>query len=261
MCFDHDSRPPIPPIAGGALESRDLTLTASDGNRLSAFEARAASPTGARIVILPDVRGLHEFYVELALRFAENGVDAVAIDYFGRTGGLGRRAEGFEYMPHVDQMTWPGIQADIAAAAAHARALDGQGDTAVSLFTVGFCFGGRLAFLSTALGLDLAGAIGFYGNPVGPGRGGSPPPVDLASEVRAPILGLFGGADQSIPADAVAAFDSALAGAGVEHEPHRYAGAPHSFFDRKAETFASESADAWQRVLAFIARHTAAKAG
>ena len=71
MCFDHHSRPPIPPIAGGAVDSRDVTLTAVDGNRLTAFEAKGAEPSGASNVILPDVRGLHAYYVELALRFAE----------------------------------------------------------------------------------------------------------------------------------------------------------------------------------------------
>ena len=78
MCFDLDSRPPIAEIAGGALDSTELTLEAADGNRFRAFRARATTPTGAGIVILPDVRGLHPFYEELALRFAENGVDALA---------------------------------------------------------------------------------------------------------------------------------------------------------------------------------------
>ncbi len=90
MCFDLDSRPPIAPIAGGAMDHEDLVLTAADGNQLSAFRARANAPTGAGIVILPDVRGLHPYYEELALRFAEAGVDAVAIDYFGRTAGAER---------------------------------------------------------------------------------------------------------------------------------------------------------------------------
>ena len=73
MCFDHDSRPPIAPIAGGALDSQTLILTADDRNRFVAFRARATEPTGAAIVILPDVRGLHPYYEELALRFAERG--------------------------------------------------------------------------------------------------------------------------------------------------------------------------------------------
>ena len=254
MCFDHDSRPPIRPIAGGALDSRDVTLTAADGNRLTAFEAKAAEPSGAAIVILPDVRGLHDYYVELAMRFAENGIDAVAIDWFGRTAGLGRREEGFDYMPHVNATTWPGISADIAAGAAHARTL--RPDGAVSLFTIGFCFGGRMTFLSATLGLDLAGAIGFYGPPVGPGRGGSPAPAEVADQIASPILGLFGGADAGIPATAIDEFDTALERAGVEHRLIAYPNAPHSFFDRKAAEYKQESEQAWAEVLGFIRSRT-----
>jgi carboxymethylenebutenolidase len=259
MCFDHDSRPPIRPIAGGALDSRDLTLTAADGNRLSAFEARATTPSGAAIVVLPDVRGLHDYYVELALRFAENGIDAVAIDWFGRTAGLGRRADGFDHMPHVSDVAWPGLSADIAAGAAHARSIRAdRGGAAASLFTIGFCMGGRMSFLAATLELGLAGAIGLYGPPVGPGRGGSPAPADLAGHMEGAILGLFAGADQSIPPDAIEAFDAALGRAGVEHRFKTYPNAPHSFFDRKADQYAAESADAWSEVLTFIGRHAAA---
>jgi carboxymethylenebutenolidase len=258
MCFDHESRPPIVPLAGAAIDSRELTLSADDGNRLTAFEAKAVEPSGAAIVILPDVRGLHDYYAELALRFAENGIDAVAIDWFGRTAGLGRRAEGFEYMPQVNATTWPGISADIAAGVAHARSLGPE--RAAAVFTIGFCFGGRMAFLSATLGLGLAGAIGFYGPPVGPGRGGSPAPADVADQIASPILGLFGGADQSIPPEAIRQFDAALGRAGVEHTLTSYPIAPHSFFDRKAAEFAEASNKAWGEALAFIRAHTAAKA-
>ena len=90
MCFDHDSRPPIAPIAGGALDGQLVTLTAMDGNRLAAFRARPTTPSGRGVVVLPDVRGLHPYYEELALRFAERGVDALVIDWFGRTAGPAR---------------------------------------------------------------------------------------------------------------------------------------------------------------------------
>ena len=96
MCFDPDSRPPIPPIAGGALDAREIELVSADGTRFAAYQAHAAEPTGAGIVILPDVRGLHAYYRELALRFAEHGVDAIAIDYFGRTAGIGERGTDFD---------------------------------------------------------------------------------------------------------------------------------------------------------------------
>src|SRR4029077_11896586 len=106
MCFDLDSRPPIVPIAVGAQESARLTLTADDGATFDAFRARATNPTGAGMIVLPDVRGLHPYFEELVLRFAEHGVDAIGIDYFGRTAGGEPRGESFDHIPHVVQTTW-----------------------------------------------------------------------------------------------------------------------------------------------------------
>jgi len=128
MCHDADSHPPeLPadlrpaPMAGGALETRDLVLTAPDGNRLRAFEARAPHPTGGGVVIFPDWRGLGQFYEELAMRFAEAGYDAVAFDYFGRTAGTDPHPVDFDQMPHLAKTTPEGIAADAAAAAAVER--------------------------------------------------------------------------------------------------------------------------------------------
>jgi carboxymethylenebutenolidase len=249
MCFDHDSAPPVPHVSGAAVSHEDLVLAATDGNRFAAF---AATPedgmNGTCIVILPDVRGLYRFYEELALRFAERGYPAIAIDYFGRTAGAEKRGGDFEYMPHVEQTTGEGVQADVAAAVAHLRS-QGCG----RIVTVGFCFGGRHSWLATAAGHGLSGAVGFYGRP-GAGRDGSPGPIDRAAELRGPILGLMGGNDPGIPVEDVDALDAALEEAGVEHQLVVYPGAPHSFFDRKQEEFESESEDAWKRVLAFLER-------
>jgi carboxymethylenebutenolidase len=254
MCFDTDSRPPIAPIAGGALDATELILDADDGNRFRGFRARATTASGAGIVILPDVRGLHPYYEELALRFAEAGVDALAIDYFGRTAGTSARGDDFDHMPHVDQVTWAGLSADIRAAARNLRMEDeGRVD---ALFTTGFCFGGRLAFVSGTLGLDLAGSIGFYGWPVGAGRGGVPAPADVAGNIANPVLGLFAGADQGIKPEMVEAFEDALTRAGTEHRIVVYEGAPHSFFDRKAAEFADASKAAWDETLSFVRGHT-----
>ncbi len=123
MCFDVDSAPPVPPISGAAVSHDDLVLEAQDGNRFAAFLAAPAARTKVGVVILPDVRGLYRFYEELALRFAERGYAAVAIDYFGRTAGIEKRGDDFEYMPHVEQTKREGIQADTAAAVAHLRSL------------------------------------------------------------------------------------------------------------------------------------------
>lgn len=254
MCFDLDSRPPIVPIAGGALDSHRLVLTADDGNRLSAFQARAAAPSGAAILILPDVRGLHRYYEELALRFAEAGVDALAIDYFGRTAGVEPRSETFEYRPHVEQTSWLGLQFDIGAGVRQLQATDRGG--ASPWYSIGFCFGGRLSFLVATLGLGAAGVIGFYGPPLGPHYNGSPAPADVASRMRGSVLGLYGGADPSIPAESIDEFDTALTGAGVDHRLVTYPGAPHSFFDRKAADHADASAAAWDETLRFVRGRT-----
>jgi carboxymethylenebutenolidase len=255
MCFTSTSRPPIAPIAGGAIDSTSLTLDTDHGNRLDVFAARAAEPTGAGIVILPDVRGLHHFFEELTLRFAESGIDAVALDYFGRTAAGESRGDDFEYMPHVMQTTYAGLSADVRAATRHLRSAEGGAPR--SVFTVGFCFGGRFAFDTATLGLGLAGVIGFYGNPVGTGRAGVPAPMDLVDRMECPVLGLFGGADQGIPPDVLESFDTALGRAGVDHRIVSYPDAPHSFFDRTYEQHAAASADAWQQVLGFIRGGTA----
>ena len=251
MCFDLDSVPPIPAIAGAAVSHDDLVLEAADGNRFAAFAAMPEEPGRVGIVILPDVRGLYRFYEELALRFAERGYTAVAFDYFGRTAGAEKRDDDFDYMPHVRLATGDGVQADVAACVAHLRAA-GCG----SIFTAGFCFGGRNSWLAAASGHGLSGAIGFYGRP-GQATDGTPGPTQRASEISCPILALQAGADENITADDNAAFDAALSAAGgIEHEVVTYPGAPHSFFDRKFEEHAEASEDAWNRVLGFLERNS-----
>ena len=250
MCFDLDSSPPIPVIAGAAVSHDDLVLRASDGNELAAFLATPEEDARVGIVVLPDVRGLYRFYEELALRFAERGYAALAIDYFGRTAGVAKRDDDFEYMPHVEQMREEGTRADVTAAVERLRA-----EGCATIFTLGFCMGGRLAWLSATFDLGLAGAIGFYGRP-GAGRDGSPGPVDRVGEIACPILALQAGADAHITHEDNTAFERALADAGVEHELVEFDGAPHSFFDRKADEFAAASEDAWRRVLEFVERHS-----
>ena len=247
MCFELDSLPPIPPISGAAVSHDEVVLEARDGNRFAAFLATPEEPTETGVVILPDVRGLYRFYEELALRFGERGIRAVAVDYFGRTAGVGKRGDDFPYTEHVAQTTPEGIQADVRAAVDYLR------PASQAIFTVGFCFGGRHSWLAAASGHGLDGAIGFYGMPGE--RNGQPGPMQRAREIRAPILALQAGDDRNITAADNAAFDEALTKAGVEHEIVTYDRAPHSFFDRRQEEFAEASEDAWRRVLEFIRRY------
>ncbi len=245
MCYSDDARVPLPPISGAASDQGDLVLTSSDGTKFGAYFARAEKPTGAGMVVMPDVRGLHHFYKELAQRFAEAGIDAVAIDYFGRTAGIGERDESFDYKPHVEQTTQENIASDVAAGIDYLRSKDGGAVT--SVFTVGFCFGGSSSWNQSALQADLNGAIGFYGRPER-----SEP---YLSRMKAPLLMLIAGADFT-PQEAFHAFDKKLTEVGVPHEMHIYEGAPHSFFDRGFEQWKDACDDAWRRILAFIKKES-----
>jgi len=255
MCFDHDSRPPIEPIAGAAVDGASVTLRSADGTEFRAFGARPVQSTGAGMLILPDVRGLHPFFEELVLRFAERGIAALAIDYFGRTAGTDRRLADFDYAPHVGQVKWSNLADDIKAGVEHLRS-EACGKPRSS-FVTGFCMGGRACSLSATLGLGLAGVIPFYGPPTGPSRIGLPAPVDVGHKIECAVLAIYGGADESIPEEAREAFDRALDKAAVEHRFLVYPDAPHSFFDRKASQYEEAAESAWREVLKFIRRHTA----
>lgn len=251
MCYDPAARPPPPPIAGGAgATTRALTLQAQDGNEFSAFSALTDRTDAPGIVVMPDVRGLHPFYEDLATRFAEAGVHAVALDYFGRTAGTGPRGDDFDYQPHVEQTSPEAIAADAAAAVAFVRSAEGGG--AANVFTVGFCFGGRNSMNQAGEGHGLAGVIGFYGGLRPRYEGDRHTPAQRAATYAAPVLALFGGADPSIPNEEIEAFTQALEHAGVEHEIVVYPDAPHSFFDRAFEQYRDECDDSWRRVLDFI---------
>lgn len=251
MCYDDNARPPVPETAHGSAHGEDIVLTASDGNRFAAYAATPDQPLGAQVIIYPDVRGLHQFYKELALRFAESGVQAVAIDYFGRTAGLTSRDDSFEYMPHVQKLQTSTFFSDVQAAVDF---LHSSAQGTLPTFTVGFCMGGTFSFLSATQNFSLAGVVGFYAG-MSRNVGGEGTVLDRASEIKYPVLGLFGGADQGIPVEQVHEFEKRLKSTGVENTIVIYPDAPHSFFDRRATDHAEASADAWHRVFHFIEDH------
>ncbi len=251
MCQPIGSRPPTPPtdllpISGGA-QGESVILTSEDATRFRGHLARADSGE-AGVVIAPDVRGLHPFYEELAERFAQAGVNAIAFDYFGRTAGVDPRDGDFDFRPHVAKTTSAGIQADIAAAAGHLRG----GTETQRMFVVGFCMGGRAAFNASAEQDELAGVIGFYGRLNRREGEAGATPAENAPRMRAPVLGLFGGSDASITKADVDAFRNALEESHVSHHLEVYPGAPHSFFDKSAADHREASDDAWRRTLAFL---------
>lgn len=260
MCFEFDARPPevpagrvLPGISGGAA-AESLTLTSGDGSDFAAAVAESPESRGPAVIILPDVRGLYRFYIELAERFAETGHHAVAIDYFGRTAGVEERGEDFDYMAHLRAVEPGQVQEDIAAA----RGALAERTSAAAFVTIGFCFGGAQSFIAGTNGsIGIDAVIGFYGTLNADRIEGMeflPSPLREATEIRLPLLGLFGGADDFIPAEDIKTFDEALESTGVEHEIKIYPGAPHSFFDRSFDQYAKASADAWNVLLEFLGR-------
>jgi carboxymethylenebutenolidase len=247
MCHDHDSRPPAPPRSGDVAERGVLSLTAADGTAFSAAYAAPAGPARVGVVVLPDVRGLHPYYVALAERFAEAGVPAVAVDWFGRTagvcGGTGTRPEDFDWQAHIPRTTAAGIDADITAAIGYLRERTSPG---LPVVTVGFCFGGSHSWRQTGGSLDLAGCAGFYGKPSIVG--------DAARRAHLPTVMVVAGADAATPVADQLELAGTMRAAGADVDAVVYDGAPHSFFDRAYGEWAEACRDAWEHVLALTDR-------
>ncbi|RFU19549.1 dienelactone hydrolase family protein [Geodermatophilus marinus] len=244
MCHDPDSRPPAPPRSGPVGERGLLTLTAADGTEVAAALAAPSGTASVGVVLLPDVRGLHPYYVALAERFAEAGLPAVAVDWFGRTAGVpeaGTRGPDFDWQEHVPRVTAAGVDSDVTAAIAHLR---GRDRPDLPVVVVGFCFGGSHAWRLSGGDVDLAACVGFYGRPA------------LVGDVVAtrPTLLVVAGADAATPVEDQLELAGRLRTGGAEVETAVYDGAPHSFFDRAHGDWAEACADVWRRVLALTDR-------
>jgi carboxymethylenebutenolidase len=242
MCFSSDQHPPEPPKSSEIGDHGPLVLTAADGNRFSAFEAVPVTPRGASLVLLPDIRGMHAFYTDLALCFAQAGIHTVALDPYGRSAGLTPRDDDFDFKPSVKELTPDHVLADAAAAAARLRE---RSDDPV--FTAGFCMFGGQSWRLAATDLHPAGSIGFYGRPS--------TVEDVLDDISSPLLILAAGSDQATSPQENAAFVRALNEAEKVHDFVEYEGAPHSFFDRGFEQWQTECTDAWVRMLGFIDRN------
>lgn len=197
------------------------------------------------MLVLPDVRGLHDFYRELTHRFAEAGIDAVAIDYFARTAADDDRGEGFDWKPLLEQTPPQAVDMDARAGAAWLRSPAGGAVT--SVFTVGFCYGGSTSWRQSATLPGVAGCIGFYGVPARV--------AEHVADFRAPILVMAAGEDFTPPAVSQQFADDARA--HVESEMVLFEGAPHSFFDRTFAEHREACDEAWRRMLDFVAKHRA----
>jgi carboxymethylenebutenolidase len=244
------------PRAAAAVREEERRLTANDGARLREFVAQPA--TGFRrgaVLIVHDIWGYTDFYKDLARRITEHGPAAALVDFFGRQGDLPesmRAPERTGSKPEAQaragqraqQLSDERFIADMQTAVDDLRA---RGATRVAAW--GFCMGGRLAYVAAARVRGLAGVVGFYGFPQAPP--GRLAPLELAGEIRIPILAIYGGADPGIPADQIAAFEQAL---HTDKEFVTYPGAPHGFLRYGAVEHRAAIDDALRRTYAFFSR-------
>jgi carboxymethylenebutenolidase len=244
------------PRPAAAVKEEERTLRAADGAALREFVALPA--TGFRrgaVLIIHDIWGYTDFYKDLARRITGQGHAAVLIDFFGRQGDLpesmrapertGTKPEAMaRAVQRAQQLSDDRFLADMQTAVDDLQA---RGASQVACW--GFCMGGRLAYVSAARVRGLAGVVAYYGHlHAEPGRLS---PLQLAREIRIPLLGIFGGADPGIPADQIAAFRDALK---TDKEIVTYAGAPHGFLRYGATEHKAAIEDALQRTYGFFGR-------
>jgi carboxymethylenebutenolidase len=247
MCHTDDSRAPEPPRKGPVGDHGPIELDASDGNHFAAYRAEPAGRAVGGMVILPDVRGLHPYYEDLAVRFAEAGFRTIAVDYFGRTAGVGKRDDSFDWKSHFQKVTPEGVALDVRAAVERLRSE--ENGSGLPIYSVGFCFGGANSWRQSGEGHGLAGSIGFYGGH----------PMERAGAVipkmSAPLLMLLAGADQGTTPEEFEEFAKQVRARGLAVESHTYPGAPHSYFDRSFAEHREACQDSWKRILEFTERN------
>jgi carboxymethylenebutenolidase len=243
------------PRPAAAVNEEERTLRAGDGAALREFVAQPA--TGFRrgaVLIIHDIWGYTDFYKDLARRITEHGQAAALLDFFGRQGDLpesmrapertGSKPEAMALaMQRAQPLSDERFLADMQTAVddLHARG-------AARVACWGFCMGGRLAYVSAARVGGLAGAVGYYGHLQA--ESGRLSPLQLAAEIRIPVLAVFGGADPGIPADQIAAFRDALT---TDKEFVTYPGAPHGFLRYGATEHKAAIDDALRRTYRFFA--------
>jgi carboxymethylenebutenolidase len=238
-----------------SVETRTVELQTVDGS-MPCFEARPVVPARRAVVVVQEAFGVNRYIERVTGRFAAAGFDAVAPTFFHRAGGGTASYDDFsKVLPLYEGLTDDGILTDFDAAFAH---LESLGHEPGAIGSVGFCFGGRVAFL-TAARRSFGAAVGFYGGGIVKARFPQfPPLVEEAATLRTPWLGLFGDEDGGIPIEEVEALRTALQEAPVATEIVRYPGAEHGFFcDERPSFNPVASEDAWPRTLEWFDRHRA----
>jgi len=237
------------------LDAGDTMIKVADGEMPGYY----AKPKGAVrppvVLVAMEIFGLHEYIKDVTRRLAKLGAFAVAPDYYFRKGvDLTKITEIKDLLPIVNAKPDAELLSDLDATVAWAK---GQGGDTTHLGIIGFCRGGRTVWEYAAHSSDLKAGVAFYGPPVDPPNPAWPKsPMQLASDMKAPVLGLYGAEDQGIPVAQVEAFKKALADDKKTAEFKIYPGAPHGFHADYRGSYRKDAAeDGWNQMQAWLRKY------
>jgi carboxymethylenebutenolidase len=250
-------------VAGEIITTPTNGLKVADGKVTSAgfqvpiYEARPAGPGKYPVVIvLPEAWGMHEYIKDVVRRFAQRGFLAITFEPYARTGGVLHIEDREAVMKVINAVPDAQVMADLNAIVAYAKKLPAA--RADRIGVTGFCRGGLYTLLFAAQSPDVKAAVAWYGQ-IKPAKSAeirTQGPLDVAAQIKAPLLGLYGEADQGIPVADVKEMESALKAAGKTAEFVLYPDAPHAFHSDYRPSYRENAAkDAWARCLAWFNKY------
>jgi carboxymethylenebutenolidase len=238
------------------LEAGEVSIPVPDG-KIPAYRAMPASGGPFPVVlVVQEIFGVHEHIKDICRRFAKLGYLAVAPELYARQGDVSKLENIQEiFSKVVSKVPDAQVLSDLDASASWAKST-GKGDLA-RLGITGYCWGGRIVWLYTAHNPDVKAGVAWYGRLVGQPNELQPKyPINVVSDLKAPVLGLYGGADQGIPVASVDQMRAALKDAGKTAEINVYPGTPHAFFADYRPSYRKEQAeDGWKRLLEWFKKY------
>ncbi len=237
------------------LEAGEVKIPTADGE-MPAYRAMPSKGDNFPVVlVVQEIFGVHEHIKDICRRLAKEGYLAIAPELYARQGDVSKLTDFQEIISKVvSKVPDKQVMSDLDASVAWAK--KNKGDTS-KLAVTGFCWGGRIVWLYSAHNPDLKAGVAWYGRLVGMEDDLHPKhPQDIADQLKAPVLGLYGGADQGIPNDTVEKMQAALKEAGGKSQIKLYPDTPHGFHADYRPSYRKEQAeDGWKRMLAWFKDH------
>jgi carboxymethylenebutenolidase len=243
------------------LDAKEVKIPAAGGDMPAYVAMPAAGANFPTVLVVQEIFGVHEYIKDTCRRFAKAGYMAIAPELYARQGDPSKYT--------MQQI--PDLQRDIVAKVPDSQVL-GDLDACLAyaeksgkmkagaLAVTGFCWGGRIVWLYAAHQPKLKAGVAWYGRLVGQATPLQPKhPIDVAKDLKAPVLGLYGGADQGIPNDTVEMMQAELKKLGKPSEIVLYPGMPHGFHADFRATYREQAAkDGWDKLMAWYKKHGAA---